>query len=147
MYNLFYASPTLLYRHSLLQRPRLGPAPPKMTQVCQQIDINLAVWSLPVLRQTYKPALPPPIIFHHSQSIIRPLKHLSSDVQTIQTTDMSTSGDQPSTIQSYVDSASSAVQSAFGSLTGSTSDKVCRLDHLNVTATDHSIGCCRQQEG
>jgi hypothetical protein len=32
--------------------------------------------------------------------------------------------DQTSTLQSYVDSATGAVQSALGSLTGSTADKV-----------------------
>lgn len=35
--------------------------------------------------------------------------------------------DQTSTLQSYVDQATGAVQSALGSLTGSTADKVCFL--------------------
>lgn len=38
---------------------------------------------------------------------------------------MSTSKDQTSTAQSYLDQATGAVQSALGSLTGSTADKVC----------------------
>jgi len=36
---------------------------------------------------------------------------------------MSSNNDQPSTLQSYVDSATGAVQNAFGALTGSSSDK------------------------
>jgi uncharacterized protein YjbJ (UPF0337 family) len=38
---------------------------------------------------------------------------------------MSTSKDQTSTGQSYLDQAKGAAQSALGSLTGSTADKVC----------------------
>lgn len=43
---------------------------------------------------------------------------------------------QPSTLQSYVDSATGAIQSALGSLTGSTADKVgypSYYDHKNVS--------------
>jgi hypothetical protein len=38
---------------------------------------------------------------------------------------MSSNKDQTSTLQGYVDQATGAVQSALGSLTGSTADKVC----------------------
>jgi hypothetical protein len=38
---------------------------------------------------------------------------------------MSTSKDQTSTGQSYLDQVKGAAQSALGSLTGSTADKVC----------------------
>jgi uncharacterized protein YjbJ (UPF0337 family) len=38
--------------------------------------------------------------------------------------------DQTSTLQSYVDSATGAAQSALGSLTGSTADKVCSISLL-----------------
>jgi hypothetical protein len=55
--------------------------------------------------------------------------------------------DQTSTLQSYVDSATGAVQSALGSLTGSTADKV-RLPYLYYTPlTNLSPGPRREQEG
>merc|ERR1711939_121575 len=48
----------------------------------------------------------------------------SQPVQTPQTTNITMSSDKnTSTLQSYVDSASSAAQSALGSITGNTADK------------------------
>lgn len=46
--------------------------------------------------------------------------------------------DQTSTLQSYVDSATGAVQSALGSLTGSTADKVLSSALYHATFANHS---------
>lgn len=54
------------------------------------------------------------------------------------------SKDQTSTLQSYVDSATGAVQSALGSLTGSTADKVC-LSYIPSDLTCSCTDCPRHK--